>query len=48
MMEASYILVRLLQEYDDIQPRDVRPWQEHLGLILSNLHGTIVGLIKKT
>ena len=48
MMEASYILVRLLQEFDDIQPRSDRPWQEHLGLILSNLHGTFLDLSKKT
>ncbi|KAG4433764.1 hypothetical protein IFR05_010763 [Cadophora sp. M221] len=48
MMEASYILVRLLQEFDGIELRDSRPWQEHLGLILSNLHGTFVGLRRKS
>lgn len=48
MMEASYILVRLLQEFDGIEQRDSRPWQEHLGLILSNLHGTLVGLKRKS
>ena len=46
MTEASYILVRLFQEFDEIQSRDSRVWQEHIGLILSNLHGTLVGLTR--
>jgi hypothetical protein len=48
MAEAIYILVHLLQEFDIIESRDSKPWQEHLGLILSNFHGTLVGMIKST
>lgn len=46
MTEASYILIRLLQEFDKIEARDSRMWKEHLGLILSNFHGTLVGLTR--
>lgn len=48
MIEASYILVRLLQEFDEIEARDRREWQERLGLILTNLHGTLVGVTRNS
>lgn len=48
LVEASYTVVRLLQAYDRIEPRDPMPWQEHLAVTLSNLHGTKVALWKRT
>lgn len=48
MAEASYILVRLLQEYDTIELRDAKDWKEHLGLILSNFHGTMVSMTRNS
>lgn len=47
MTEASYILVRLLQEFDEIEGRGSATWQENLGLILTDFHGTLVGLKRK-
>ncbi|KJZ68605.1 hypothetical protein HIM_12003 [Hirsutella minnesotensis 3608] len=45
-IEASYIVVRLLQTFERIEPRDSRPWQEKLAVTLSSLHGTKVALWK--
>ncbi|KAF8857393.1 cytochrome P450 [Acephala macrosclerotiorum] len=44
--EASYILVRFLQEFGNIEARELRPWQENLELILSNFHDTLVDLTR--
>ncbi len=39
--------MRLLQEFEVLEARDLRPWRENLGLILTNFHGTYIGLSKK-
>ena len=42
LMEASYAAVRLIQTFSRVEARDDRPWKEHLGLNLSNEHGTVI------
>ncbi|KAI0543587.1 putative N-alkane-inducible cytochrome P450 [Xylaria curta] len=44
LVEASYIVVRMVQTFARLEPRDSQPWQEHVALTLSNLHGTKVAL----
>ncbi|KAI0839673.1 putative N-alkane-inducible cytochrome P450 [Hypoxylon sp. FL0890] len=39
LIEASYTIVRLLQEFKRIEPRDNQPWTEHLAMGMSNEHG---------
>ncbi|KAL9058272.1 MAG: hypothetical protein Q9162_001871 [Coniocarpon cinnabarinum] len=39
LMEASYVLVRLLQCFPHIESRDSREWQGHVQLSAQNLHG---------
>lgn len=49
MTEASYIIVRLLQTYEKIVPRDEnheRPWKECMGLNLRNDNGCWVELVR--
>jgi cytochrome P450 len=47
LVEASYIIVRLVQTFERLEPRDSQPWQENLALTLSNLHGTKVALWRR-
>lgn len=35
LTEASYTIIRLLQEFKGIEPRDDRPWTEQLSLTLA-------------
>jgi len=44
LTEASYTIVRLLQEFGDIEDRDGSPWMEQLGLTLSSGKGVQVAL----
>ncbi|KAI4109595.1 MAG: hypothetical protein LQ339_001708 [Xanthoria mediterranea] len=44
LTEASYITVRLLQEFDRIESRDQADWQEKLGLTCTGLGGCKVSL----
>jgi len=44
LTEASYVTVRLVQEFSKIESRDQGPWQEGLTLTLCSLNGTKVGL----
>ncbi|KAK2616254.1 hypothetical protein QQS21_000889 [Conoideocrella luteorostrata] len=47
LVETSYVLVRLLQEYKNIAPRDDgSPWREHLTLTCSVGQGVWVSLTK--
>jgi cytochrome P450 len=41
---ASYVTVRLVQEFPNIESRDSRPWVEELGLSMTSKHGTHVAL----
>ncbi|KAL8709380.1 MAG: hypothetical protein Q9220_005874 [cf. Caloplaca sp. 1 TL-2023] len=44
LTEASYISVRLLQEFDHIESRDPEPWREKLSLTCTGLGGCKVSL----
>lgn len=44
LTEASYVTVRLVQEFSNIESRDPRPWQEGLTLTCCSLNGVKVGL----
>lgn len=44
LTEASYITVRLLQEFDRIESRDTEPWTEKLSLTCTGLNGCKVSL----
>ena len=44
LTEASYVTVRLLQEFKDIQSRDPGPWEENLTLTTCGKNGAKVGL----
>ncbi|KAJ5523895.1 N-alkane-inducible cytochrome P450 [Penicillium frequentans] len=47
LIEASYTVVRLLQAFGRMEPRDPMPWQEKLAVTMSSLHGTKVALWKR-
>ncbi|KAH7402396.1 putative cytochrome P450, partial [Phaeosphaeria sp. MPI-PUGE-AT-0046c] len=42
--ESSYVIVRLLQEFKNIEPRDPEPFTELLGLTLASKNGCLVSL----
>lgn len=44
MTEASYVLVRALQEYHMIEARDTQPWKESLTLTVCSENGVQVGV----
>ncbi|KAA8615805.1 Cytochrome P450 52A12 [Pyrenophora tritici-repentis] len=44
LTEASYVTVRLVQEFKEIESRDADQWREKLTLTLCSLNGTKVGL----
>ncbi|KAL6702655.1 hypothetical protein ACN47E_001278 [Coniothyrium glycines] len=44
LTEASYVTVRLLQEFSQMESRDPGPWQEGLTLTCCSLNGVKVGL----
>lgn len=46
LMEASFVAVRMLQSFSEINPRDPRPWTEKVGLNLSNKNGVVVELVR--
>lgn len=47
LVETSYVLVRLLQEYANIKANDNgAPWREHLTLTCSVGQGVWVNLVK--
>nr|UPX44842.1 hypothetical protein FAC5L9_05 [Penicillium camemberti] len=47
LVEASYTVVRLLQAFGRMEPRDPMPWQEKLAVTMSSLNGTKVALWKR-
>ncbi|KAF4629186.1 hypothetical protein G7Y89_g8956 [Cudoniella acicularis] len=47
LTEASYTIVRLLQEFSAIENRDETPWQENLSLTMSCGRGVKVALVPK-
>ncbi|KAI4623404.1 hypothetical protein J4E83_004798 [Alternaria metachromatica] len=44
LTEASYVTVRLVQEFKTMESRDPGPWREGLTLTLASMNGTQVGL----
>lgn len=46
LTEASYVLVRMVQEFRRLESRDPGPWEESRGLTLCSRNGTRVGLIR--
>jgi cytochrome P450 len=47
LTEASYTIVRLLQEFDGMENRDPEPWAEKLSLTMAIHNGVQVGMIPK-
>lgn len=45
-METSYVIVRVLQEFETIESRDDRPWQGQVALAAKDANGCLVGLIR--
>lgn len=44
LTEASYAIVRIVQEFATVDARDERPWQEQLALTLACNHGVLAAL----
>ncbi len=44
LTEASYTIVRLLQEFGGIEDRDGTPWEEALSLTVASAKGVAVAL----
>ena len=47
LTEASYTIVRLLQEFDGIEDRDGSPLVEQLSLTMASANGVKVGMIPR-
>jgi cytochrome P450 len=41
-METSYIVVRMLQEFEEIKSEDDRPWQGQVALTAKNANGCLI------
>jgi len=46
MMEASYVVVRMLQEFTGIQSRDEEKWKGNVQLTAKNANGCKIALTK--
>ncbi|KUJ14336.1 putative cytochrome P450 oxidoreductase [Mollisia scopiformis] len=46
LQETSYVIIRLLQTFKEIKPRDSRPWKEHMGLNLRNDNGCWLEVVR--
>lgn len=44
LASASYVIIRMLQTFAKLEPRDTRSWKEQLGLSLLNANGVVVAL----
>ncbi|KAH7138997.1 cytochrome P450 [Dendryphion nanum] len=47
LTEASYVTVRIVQEFGELEGRDPGPWEESLTLTCCSRNGTRVGLWKR-
>ncbi|KAI1453317.1 putative N-alkane-inducible cytochrome P450 [Annulohypoxylon moriforme] len=47
LIEGSYNIVRLMQIFKRIEPRDNQPWTEHLAMGMSNEHGCKVAFYRR-
>jgi len=43
-LEASYVVARMLQEFEKIESRDSRPWAGQVRLTSRNANGCLVSL----
>lgn len=43
-METSYIVVRMLQEFEEIKSEDDRPWQGQVALTAKNANGCLISV----
>jgi cytochrome P450 len=43
-LEASYVVARMLQEFQNIESRDERPWQGQVRLTARNANGCLVSM----
>ena len=46
LTEAAYVMTRLLQHFQSIEPRDDKPWSELLTLTMAIRNGVKVGLYR--
>jgi cytochrome P450 len=46
LTEASYVVVRLLQTFSEIESRDAEPWREKMTIVCTGLGGCKLGLKK--
>ena len=44
MVEAQYVVVRIMQTFRRVECRDDRPYAEEAGIPITVKHGTLVGL----
>lgn len=47
LTEVSYVTIRLLQEFSQLESRDPEPWRERMTLVCSNLGGCKVALLPR-
>ncbi|KAJ5113103.1 N-alkane-inducible cytochrome P450 [Penicillium angulare] len=47
LVETSYLIVRMLQTFERIEPRDPLPWKEHLAVTMSCQSGCKIALWKR-
>ena len=47
LTEASYTIVRLVQEFEAVEDRDGSPWMEKLSLTVASHKGVMVGMIPR-
>ncbi|MCJ1307161.1 hypothetical protein MMC25_000807 [Agyrium rufum] len=45
LVETSYMIIRLMQKFANLESRDDRPWEECLKLSVRSKHGVKVGLL---
>jgi len=48
LTEASYTIVRLMQEFSSIEDRDGEVWQEQLALTMASANGAKVALTPRS
>lgn len=48
LTEASYTIVRLMQEFESIEDRDGTAWVEKLSLTVASDKGVVVGMVPRT
>ena len=45
LLEASYVVARMLQEFEGIESRDGRPWEGQVRLTAKNAYVCLVSLV---